>query len=236
MIGLVEMDVTVARGLLQSHCPEPLSMTAYLVACLARAVQSNPEVQGYRNWRGQIVTHDFVDVAVLVEVPTEVRPIAFPRVLRSAHSRSVEDLTAELRAAKREPFAGPPGRMLRRWGPVVTAVPGATTLMYAAMSRSARIRQQVGTVAVSSVGMFGGGGGYAISPPTIMSVEMVVGGLSRRPLVVGEGVEVRDTIDLSIAIDHAVVDGAPAARFIAEFRELVESASVLLQDDTENHR
>jgi pyruvate/2-oxoglutarate dehydrogenase complex dihydrolipoamide acyltransferase (E2) component len=32
---------------------------------------------------------------------------------------------------------------------------------------------------------------------------------------------------LTVAIDHNVVDGAPAARFAAEFRELLENAAVI---------
>lgn len=40
-------------------------------------------------------------------------------------------------------------------------------------------------------------------------------------------VVVRDVLDLTVAIDHNVVDGAPAARFAATFRELLEGASVI---------
>lgn len=227
MIGLVEMDVTRARALLAAPDREPLSMTAYLVACLGRAVRRNPEVHGYRDWLGRIVVHEFVDVTVLVEVPTSQRPIAFPRVLRDAHARSVADLSAELRAAKREPFAGAPGQMLRRWGPVIAAIPGATRLMYVVMARSKRVRQRIGTVSVTSVGMFGGGGGMALSPPTVMPLEMVVGGISRRPRVVGDAIEPREIVDISLTLDHVVVDGGPAARFVRDLRELVESAELL---------
>jgi pyruvate/2-oxoglutarate dehydrogenase complex dihydrolipoamide acyltransferase (E2) component len=38
---------------------------------------------------------------------------------------------------------------------------------------------------------------------------------------------VRDILDLTIAIYHNVVEGAPATRFFAEFRELIESDAVL---------
>lgn len=236
MTGLLEMDVTRARQLLAASGREPLSMTAYLVACLARAVQRNPEVHGYRDWRGRIVVHEFVDVTVLVEVPTAQRPIAFPRVLSDAQARSVADLSAELRGAKQEPFAGAPGRMLRRWGPVVAAIPGATSLMYLVMARSVRVRQRIGTVSVTSVGMFGGGGGLAISPPTVMSLEMIVGGISRRPRVVGDAIEPRDVVDIAVVLDHVVVDGGPAARFVRDLRELVESADLLLADAPEAER
>lgn len=34
-------------------------------------------------------------------------------------------------------------------------------------------------------------------------------------------------LDLTVAVDHNVVDGAPAARFAAELRNLIETAAVL---------
>jgi pyruvate/2-oxoglutarate dehydrogenase complex dihydrolipoamide acyltransferase (E2) component len=51
--------------------------------------------------------------------------------------------------------------------------------------------------------------------------------MSQRPRVIDGQVTARDVLDLTIAIDHNVVDGAPAARFAAEFRELLESAAVI---------
>jgi pyruvate/2-oxoglutarate dehydrogenase complex dihydrolipoamide acyltransferase (E2) component len=51
--------------------------------------------------------------------------------------------------------------------------------------------------------------------------------MSQRPRVTDGQVTVRDVLDLTVAIDHNVVDGATAARFCAEFRELLESAAVL---------
>jgi len=62
---------------------------------------------------------------------------------------------------------------------------------------------------------------------TMMSLEVVVGGLARQPRVIGDHVEIRDVLDLTLAIDHNVIDGAPATRFGAELRELIESAAVL---------
>ena len=99
--------------------------------------------------------------------------------------------------------------------------------MYAVMARSVAIRQHVGTVAVTAVGMFAGGGGFGLAPLTLMSLQVVVGGMTRRPWVVDGQVGIRDVLDLTVAIDHKVVDGAPAARFGAELRELIESAAVL---------
>ena len=75
--------------------------------------------------------------------------------------------------------------------------------------------------------VFAGGGGFGITPLTLMSLEVIVGGMTQRPHVFDGQVAIRNVLDLTLAIDHNVVDGAPAARFAAEFRELLESAAVI---------
>ena len=99
--------------------------------------------------------------------------------------------------------------------------------MYAAMARSVSLRQRMGTVAVTSVGMFAHGGGFGLTSLTLMSLEVIVGGMSERPRVVTGRIEARQVLDLTLAIDHNVVDGGPAARFGADFRRLLETAEVL---------
>ena len=226
MYGLVDVDVTEANRLLASDDP-PGSLTAFVVASVARAAAAHPEVHAYRNWRGQLVTHHHVDVGTMVEIPTPQGPFAIPHVLCDADVRGVPALTAELRRVKRDPSASSSGRWLDRAAPTVTRIPGTVQAMYAVMARSVTARQRIGTVAVTAVGMFAGGGGFGITPLTLMSLEVIVGGMSQRPRVVDGQVTIRDVLDLTLAIDHNVVDGAPAARFAAEFRELLESAAVI---------
>jgi 2-oxoacid dehydrogenases acyltransferase (catalytic domain) len=60
--------------------------------------------------------------------------------------------------------------------------------------------------------MFAGGGGFAIAPPTLASLLVVVGGFSERARVIDDHIVVRDVLDLTVTIDHNIVDGAPATR------------------------
>jgi pyruvate/2-oxoglutarate dehydrogenase complex dihydrolipoamide acyltransferase (E2) component len=226
MYGLVDVDVTTAARLLACHDP-PFSLTAFVVASVGRAAAAHPEVHAYRNWRGQLVTHDHVDVATMVEISTRQGPFAIPHVLRDADVRGVPELTAELRRVKHDPSTSGSGRWLERAAPAATRIPGTIQAMYAVMARSVAARQRIGTVAVTAVGMFAGGGGFGITPLSLMSLEVIVGGMSQRPRIIDGQAAVRDVLDLTIAIDHNVVDGAPAARFGAEFRKLLESAAVI---------
>jgi pyruvate/2-oxoglutarate dehydrogenase complex dihydrolipoamide acyltransferase (E2) component len=226
MHGLVDLDVTEANRLLAAHEP-PLSFTAFVVASVARAAGAHPEVHAYRNWRGQIVWHHHVDVTTIVEISTPQGLFPLVHVLRDADIRDVVDLTAELHGVKSVPSATGSGRWLARVTSVGARIPGAIPAMYALMGRSVRARQRSGTVGVTAVGMFAGGGGFGIAPVTLMSLQVVVGGITERPRVIDGQVEVRDVLDLTVTIDHNVVDGAPAARFGAELRRLIEGATPL---------
>jgi pyruvate/2-oxoglutarate dehydrogenase complex dihydrolipoamide acyltransferase (E2) component len=85
-----------------------------------------------------------------------------------------------------------------------------------------RLVTAAGTVGVTALGMAGRGGGWGLAPAG-QSVLLIVGGISRKPAVVEERVEPRDMLDLTVAFDHDVVDGAPAARFVKRLVELIES-------------
>ena len=225
MHGLLDLDVTEADHLLARSEP-PLSFTAFVVASVARAAAAHPEVHAYRNWRGQVVSHRHVDVNTIVEIETAQGPFPLAHVIRDADVRDVVELTAELRRVKTDPAGRDRGRLTHA-SVVATRIPGVPPLLYGVMGRSVRARQRVGTVAVTAVGMFAGGGGFGIAPPTLMSLQVLVGGITDRPRVVNGEVHVRKVLDLSVTIDHIVVDGGPAARFGAELRRLIESAAVL---------
>ncbi len=226
MHGLFDVDITTARRLLAEHDP-PLSLTAFVIASLGRAAAAHPQVHAYRDWRGRLVEHRHVDVQTLIEVPTSQGPFGLVHVVRDADVRSVAEISAELQAVKADPAATTTGRLLTAVAPTAGRIPGLYRAMYAAMSRSRRVHLATGTVQVTAIGMFAGGGGFAIAPPTLASLVVVVGGASKRPRVVGDRIEARDVLDLTVTIDHNVVDGAPATRFAGDLRRLMHTAAVL---------
>jgi pyruvate/2-oxoglutarate dehydrogenase complex dihydrolipoamide acyltransferase (E2) component len=225
MHGLLALDVSTAIELLEAHEP-PLSFTAFVVAAVGRAVARHPEVHAYRDWRGRLVIHRHVDVSTIVEITTPQGPFPLVHTLRDADIRDVASLSAELRHVKDTPFERE-HRASSRLVPLAVRVPGAVRTMYAVLGRSTRLRQRTGTVTVTAVGMFADGGGHAIAPLTLMSVQVVVGGISERPRVIDGRIEKRKVLDLTVSVDHNVVDGGPAARFGAELRHQIEHAAVL---------
>lgn len=55
-----------------------------------------------------------------------------------------------------------------------------------------------------------------------VGVVLALCSVVRQPGVVGDRVEVREYLNLTVLIDHDIVDGMPAARFLSRLAELVE--------------
>jgi pyruvate/2-oxoglutarate dehydrogenase complex dihydrolipoamide acyltransferase (E2) component len=134
MHGLVEMDVTQAHQYMREYrarTGESLSFTAFIVACLARAVDENKYVHAYRKGRNQLVLFDDVDVTVQVErkvngqkqyAPSTLSTLPseqpghenvdnhqknrvdtmFPHIIRAANKKTFWEIHREIRAAQEE--------------------------------------------------------------------------------------------------------------------------------------
>ena len=115
--------------------------------------------------------------------------------------------------------------------PVVRNVPqlplrqlSAEIRRLAAAARDGKLPEselQGGVFTITNLGMFGI---EAFTP--IINLPQVailgVGAIIREPAVIDDEIEVRERVTFSLTFDHRAVDGAPAARFLAELRQAIE--------------
>jgi pyruvate dehydrogenase E2 component (dihydrolipoamide acetyltransferase) len=83
------------------------------------------------------------------------------------------------------------------------------------------------TFTISNLGMYGVDSFTAIiNPPE--SAILAAGRIVETPVALGGAVVVRPVMQLTLAADHRIVDGATAARFLAELRERLEEPYLLI--------
>lgn len=222
--GLVEIDVTKARQSMRdhkAHTGETLSFTAFVITCLARAIDAHKSVQAYRDWRNRLIIFDEVDVVVVVE--TEVNDVAMPHIIRAANRKTFREIHDEIRRVQSQPASSPQkSDWLMRLGLIV---PSFVRRFYfwLWMKNPHWLKRSGGTVVVSAVGMFGRGGGWGFGIIPVHTLGLLVGGIAEKPGVVDGRIEIREYLDLTISVDHDIVDGAPLARFARELVGLIES-------------
>src|SRR5512143_579724 len=103
--GLLEVDVTRARVFLREHkakTGETLSFTAFIITCLAKAVDENKSVQAYRKGRRQLIVFDEVDVITMIEREVGGRKMPADHIIRAANTKSFREVHNEIRAAQVE--------------------------------------------------------------------------------------------------------------------------------------
>lgn len=248
MNGLIEVDVTETRRAIRAYrarTGEPLSLTAFLIACLARAVDEDKAMQAYRLGRRRLVLFAEVDVGIMVEREMQGSKMPVPAIIRAANTKSLGQIEREIRSAQEEMPQAVAGRSLPRWLrpilvrglPVWLALPAALrrAVWAWALRNPYRSKRLMGTVGLTAVGMFGRGTGWGIAPMA-HTLSLVVGGLSRKPGMVGPCSEEREYLCLTLSFDHDVIDGAPAARFVRRLTELIESGAGLQAQDREPGR
>ena len=210
--ALIEADVTQPRRLIRDYkarTGKTLSFTAFIIVCLAKAIDENKWMHAYRNWRNQIVMFADVDVNTMIEIEAEGRKKVIPHFIRAANQRTIMDIHNEIRATQAKP---------------------AETSEY---KSPWVLKKSLGTVGITSVGMFGKGAGWAI-PFGLHTLDVALGGMAQKPGVIDGRIEICEYLCITLCFDHDIVDGAPAARFTQRLKELIESGYGLKEASFDN--
>ncbi len=221
--GLLELDVTWARQAFRqhkAHTGESLSFTAWIIACLAKAVEADRHIHAYLDWRNRLVIFDDVNINTMIEVDAQQGKAVMPHIIVAANRKSFLEIHEELRAAQKQPARTQEMRFMR----LFLYLPGflRQTFYWLVTRNPHRFRKFASSVLVTAIGMFGKGGGWGI-PSINFPLTVTLGGIAEKPGLVEGRIEAREYLCVTLSFDHDIIDGAPAARFANRFRELVEA-------------
>lgn len=239
---LVEIDVTDARSTIHAlkvKTGQGISFTGWIVKCLAQAVSEHKYVHALRNGKRQLVIFDDVDVSIVIERAIAGEKLPMPCIIRKANQKTLAQIHTEIRAAQTSPIESGTVRL----GSTQTAWLMQIFMLLPQFLRNLlfwqplfrdpfRIKQMMGTVSVTAVGMFGGSGMSWGIPIGIHPLLIAVGGIAKRPGVIDERIAIREYVGMTVMFDHDVTDGAPVARFMKRLQELMTSGYGLETDLT----
>jgi len=223
---LTEVDITGPRLLIAEHrerTGERLSLTGYIVTCLARTLDEFPLFNSFRKGSRLIVLDDLT-ISVLFEREIDGENIPEPVGIQAANRKTYRQINDELRAAQQQSEQRLGSATGTAW---IRFIPGFLLRTFVRLaSRNTGMQKRFGVVGVTAVGMFGSGPMWLI-PLTSATVTVAVGAIAVRPMLVDDGLQEREHICLTVSFDHDIVDGAPAARFTSRFAELLASGDEL---------
>ena len=203
------------------------SLTAFIIKCTADAAMRNKRIAALRISSRKLAIFDDMHVSCNVEkdIEGQKQPMAviihqanrkeISEIQNEIHNYATEGYKAQLGTAKR--FAKFP-RFVRKF------------LISYMLFNPDRIVKEGLNIIVTSMGMFGAGGGHII-PYQHSSLCISVGGITKKPAIVNDRVENREYLSITATFDHDITDGAPAARYAQVLKEYIERGHGLLLDE-----
>jgi pyruvate/2-oxoglutarate dehydrogenase complex dihydrolipoamide acyltransferase (E2) component len=242
---LLEIDVTEARTAIRAQkiqTGQGISFTGWIIKCLAQAVSEHKHVHALRKGKKQLVVFDDVDITIIIERVTDTdEKLPMPYIIRKANEKTVADIHAEIRAAQQLPVAGEVQIGSHRAAGITkifTILPQFVRdrFFWRPVFRNPFLfKRLMGTVSVTALGMVGQSGMSWGIPIGIHPLMIAVGGIVKRPGIVHDQIVIREYVGLTVLFDHDVIDGAPVARFIKRFQDLMADRYGLeegLKDDS----
>ena len=225
-----EADVTEALQKLREYkekTGESISFTAFIITVFAHVVAMHKyPMNSLIRKNKEIYTFDDVDVMTNIERTMEdgsKRPVSY--TFRKAHKKTLKQISNELREAQKvKQVTATSTEGKKRWiQRVVKRLPYYPKfiryfLLRLMFNNPMLKKQAMGTVNVTAIGMFGTGMGKMIHV-TPHALSLGIGGMEKLPFNVDGKVMNRDLVGMTLAMDHSVIDGAPATRFFHDFRE-----------------
>ncbi|NBX31216.1 MAG: pyruvate dehydrogenase complex dihydrolipoamide acetyltransferase [Planctomycetes bacterium] len=196
------MDAVLAlRGSLNEQLASmevKLSVNDFIVRACALAMAKNPFFNA--SWAGdRILLHQQVNVGVAIALPEEKGGGLVVGVVKDANLKSLRQISGEIRSL---------GEKARTKGLSMDEMSGAT-------------------FTISNLGMFGVDNFTAIiNPPN--SAILACGAALEQPVVRNHQLVVGWEMAATLSLDHRVIDGAMASKYLQSLKQFVEAPTMLL--------
>ncbi len=223
---ITETDISVPRHLIKEHLEktgEKISFTAYIVGCLANVIRDHPELNSFIKGRKLILLDDLT-VSVLVERDLNKEKVPEPVGIVKAQEKTIRQIQNEIREAQKNKGNKLGNLSGATW---IRFIPDFLLRTFVRIAeKNITMAKRYGKVCVTAVGMFSKDAAWFI-PHGSTTVLVTVGGICERVVEVDGNFAAREHLCLTVSFDHNIVDGAPAARFMSRFTDLIKSGELL---------
>lgn len=224
--AFTETDISLPRAKIAeffSKTGQKISLTAFIVCCLAQTLQKHPNLNSFIKGN-KLVVMDDVTVSVLVERNMAGWKTPEPVAIQQAQLKDCLRITSEIRAAQAERNDQIGSLQGMEW---VRFIPKFLFKAFVRLAdRSITMGLKYGKVAVTAVGMFTREPVWFV-PHGPATVLITVGSIYNKVVEENGQFASKEHLRLTFTFDHAIVDGAPAARFIDDFAENLRSGAGL---------
>lgn len=229
---IAQLDIDLVLKLLEQSKElhgEKLSLTGYLIYMFSRVIEKYNDTHAIRVGLKKYIFND-IDVHTIIERETkngENVPTSY--IIRQANQKSILEIHNEIRMAQKQSFEGlvEQGTRRNKLQKLFSSFPKFfRKIIFKRMLKKPRMmKKNIGTVCVTAVGMLAKNVRTIGMPIPIQPwpIQFSLGCLDIRLRKENGQIVERDFLNVTITLDHDVIQGGTITRFLNEIYQMVES-------------
>jgi pyruvate/2-oxoglutarate dehydrogenase complex dihydrolipoamide acyltransferase (E2) component len=231
--ALLEFDVTDSRRKLQElrRKGQNVSFNGWLIKIISNVLQQHPEASAFLYSNRKLIIFDSINISIAVEKEINGEKVPIPLVIEKTNEKSAIEITGEIEKAKNQELSEKDIVLEKKsalYESLYYRLPGfLRRAFWKIMLRNPKYAfGKMGNVMVTSVGMIGRINGWFIHT-SVHPLSFGIGSVLKKPVVIDNRVEIREILNVTILVDHDVIDGARMVRFLKELTRQIESGEEL---------
>ena len=238
VFGSVELDVTELEHFVSEKRKKgtKITLTHIMVLTVARALKNDvPELNTFMR-RGRVVHRDSIDAMVSVlQADGQMGSIKVP----DADRLNLEQLAKIMAADIQQSRQGNENKTMKRkdilssipwpfrrwffWLYKTITVHGGISIPFLGLSTNS-----FGSFVITNIGSIGLETGFpALLPSSNVAFVLVMGGISKKPVVINDEIVIRRIMSLSIVMDHRLVDASHGGKLFRYIKYMVKNPQEL---------
>ncbi|MCO5255626.1 MAG: 2-oxo acid dehydrogenase subunit E2 [Lentimicrobium sp.] len=236
--ALLEFDVSEGRKRLREirKAGSTVSFNAWILKSIGITLAKHGKAASFRAGRRRIISFDDINISMLVEKVIDGEKVPIPLLIQKVNGKSLAEITRDIEDAKNQQLSGNDILLHRKRSlteGIYYRLPGflRRLVWQTILNRPFSAFSKMGNVSVTSLGMTGKISGWFI-PVSVHPVTFGIGSVIQKAVVVNNEVVIRDMLNVTVLLDHDVIDGGPMVRFINDLAKSVEQAEALRNTQT----
>jgi pyruvate/2-oxoglutarate dehydrogenase complex dihydrolipoamide acyltransferase (E2) component len=246
VLGNAEVDVTELEEFINLKRRQgiKITLTHIFILIVARALKYEvPELNTFIR-RGKVVMRDHVDA--MVSVLVEDMGMSSVKI-SDADTLNLTGLADVMNEKIKELRTGKESKAMRMKGFLAT-IPWPFRIWIFKLVRRITMDwgidipglglsgESFGSFVVTNIGSIGLDMGYpALFPTSNVAIVFVMGGVSKKPVVVNDEIVIRRMMSIGAALDHRIVDAIHGGRLFKYIRQVVRNPEVLDEKPVSSH-
>lgn len=230
--ALFEVDVTKGREFIRKHeekTGEKLSFSAWMIKCIGNVVSEFKEMNAIRKGKRKVYYFDDIDIAIIVERNVGGKLVPTKYFMKKVNEKTFREINDEIRTVqsqklKRTGYTEKPNKFME----LFIAMPKfLRKIIWGEVKRNPVMRKKhIGAITVSSIGKYADQGGWGIVH-SFETSHFMIGGIAKKPVVIDDKIEIREILNLTVMVDHYIMDGGPFTKFLRKLANLIKDGGCL---------